>query len=204
MIRRKVLDDQLIQYDISKEPAEDYDLWVRLLSFGKLHNLKEVLLEYRVYGNQVSRKRAEEQKKNDITAKLKLLQYIEVQWNDSEHEFLERQFGKTEVISFQDLKIFKQIQKKLEIANASGFFESKQFSQYLVDLEGDVLRKCFLNQKRYSPLMYLEYLLAKYRWKTKLTSQQEIKLVLKSLIFWKTQRHKSKINTKTTAKKKRQ
>lgn len=202
MIRKKVLDNYAIQYDTSKEPTEDYDMWVRLLALGKLHNLQEVLLEYRLYGNQVSRKRAEEQKKNDIAAKLKLLQYLEVQWNDSEFEFLERQFGKTEVVSFQDLKIFKPIQKKLEIANTSGFFESKMFSQYLLDLEADVLRKCFLKQKRYSPSMYLEYLLAKYKWQAKLPLQQELKLGLKSLVFWKTQRNKSKANPKTIVKNK--
>jgi glycosyltransferase involved in cell wall biosynthesis len=199
MIRKKVVDDFSIQYDTSKEPAEDYDMWVRLLSMGKLHNLQEVLLEYRVYGNQVSRKRAEEQKKNDIATKFQLLQYLEVQWNDSEFEFLERQFGKTEVVSFKDLKIFKQIQKKLEIANASVFFESKRYSQYLIDLEADVLRKCFLKQKRYSLPMYLEYLLAKYKWQAKLPLKQELKLVLKSLVFWKTQRGKSKANPTTPA-----
>jgi glycosyltransferase involved in cell wall biosynthesis len=202
MIRKKIVDDFSIQYDTSKEPAEDYDLWVRLLSLGKLHNLQEVLMEYRLYGNQVSRKRAEEQKKNDVLAKFQMLQYLEVQWNDSESKFLERQFGKTEVIAFKDLMIFKQIQNKLAIANSSGFFESKIFSQFLIDLEADVLRKCFLKQKRYSPSMYFEYLLAKYKWQTKLPLKQELKLGLKSLIFWKTQRSKSKANPSTTANKK--
>jgi glycosyltransferase involved in cell wall biosynthesis len=202
MIRKKVVDDFSILYDTSKEPAEDYALWVRMLSLGNFYNLQEVLLEYRVYVNQVSRKRAEEQKKNDIATKFQLLQYLEVQWNDSESEFLERQFGKTEVVSFQDLMIFKQIQKKLKLANTSGFFESKRFSQYLIDLEADVLRKCFLKQKRYSPTMYLEYLLAKYKWKAKLSPKQELKLGLKSLIFWKTQRSKSKVNSTWKANKK--
>lgn len=190
MIRKKIVDDFSIRYDTSKEPAEDYDMWVRLLSIGKLHNLKEILLEYRVYGNQVSRKRAEEQKKNDIAAKLLLLQYLDIKWNDLELEFLERQFAKTEVVKFQDLQIFKTIQKKLEKANISGFFESKRFRHYLIDLEADVLRKCFLKQKRYSPTMYLEYLWAKYKWKAKLLRKQELKIALKSLIFWKTQRKK--------------
>lgn len=186
MIRKKILDDYSIQYDATKEPAEDYHMWVRLLSLGKLHNLQEVLLEYRLYGNQVSRKRAEEQKKNDVLAKFQLLHYLEIQWDDKEYEFLERNFRKTDWIEFKDLKIFKQIQNKLAVANSSGFFESERFSRYLIDLEADVLRKCFLKQKRYSPLLYFEYLLAKYKWKAKLTTKQELKLGIKSLIFWKT------------------
>jgi glycosyltransferase involved in cell wall biosynthesis len=197
MIRKKVLDDFLIIYDTSKEPAEDYDMWVRLLSKGKLHNLQEVLMEYRVYGNQVSRKRAEEQKKNDVQAKFKMLQYLGIDWDMDEHHFLERNFRKTDAIGFKDLKIFKQVQHKLSVANASNcFFDSKGFSQYLVELEADVLRKYFLKQKRYSPLLYLEYLLAKYKWKVQLTTKQELKLGVKSLVFWKTQRLKSSTKNK--------
>lgn len=204
MIRKKILNEYSIQYDTSKEPAEDYDMWVRLLSMGKLHNLQEVLLQYRVYGNQVSRKRAEEQKKNDVQAKFKMLQYLGISWDIHEHHFLERNFRKTDAIDFKDLKIFKQIQHKLALANAvNGFFEPNGFSQYLDKLEADVLRKCFLKQKRYSPLMYLEYLMAKYRWKAKLAIQQEIKLGVKSLVFWKTQRIKLKSNAEKTARDKK-
>jgi glycosyltransferase involved in cell wall biosynthesis len=188
MIRKKILDEYSIQYDTSKEPAEDYDMWVRLLSVGRLHNLQEVLLEYRIYDSQVSRKRAEDQKKNDVLVKFKMLQYLSIEWDSLEYEFLERNFRKTELIHFKDLKIFKQIQNKLAVANSSGFFESKGFSLYLADLESDVLRKCFLKQTRFSPLLYLEYLFAKYRWKAKLTIKQEIKLGTKSLVFWKIRR----------------
>jgi glycosyltransferase involved in cell wall biosynthesis len=63
MIRKKVLDEFSVIYDTSKEPAEDYDMWVRLLSFGKLHNLQDVLLEYRIYNTQVSKKGLRSRKK---------------------------------------------------------------------------------------------------------------------------------------------
>lgn len=188
MIRKKTVDDFSITYDTSKEPAEDYDMWVRLLSIGKLHNLQEVLLEYRLYANQVSRKRAETQKDNDVKIKFQLLHYLNIKWDDQECAFLERNFRKTDPIYFKDIKIFKQIQKKMSVANTAGFFESKRFNKYLIDLEADVLRKCFLKQKRYSPLMYFEYLMAKYKWKAQLTTKQEIKLGVKSLVFWKTLR----------------
>lgn len=198
MIRKKILDEYSIQYDASREPAEDYTMWVRLLSLGELHNLQEVLLEYRLYGNQVSRKRAEEQKKNDLLAKFEMLDYLGIQWEDNERAFLERHFRKTEAIDFLDIGIFKTIQRKLAAANSVVFFEYAAFRQYLVELEADVLRKCFLKQKRYSPLLYLHYLMAKYRWKARLTLKQEIKLGVKSLVFWKTNRLK-KYKQKNTA-----
>jgi len=193
MIRKNVLDQYAIQYDSTKEPAEDYHIWIQLLNFGKLKNLSEVLLEYRVYGNQVSRKRADEQKKSDIAAKFKMLQYLNITWNSVEREFLERQFGKTESITFKDLEVFKQIQHKLAKANQTlVFFETHLFHQYLIDLEADVLRKCFLKQKRYTPSMYFEYLEAKFKWNAQLVAKQEVKLALKSIVFWKTIRTKKK------------
>ena len=193
MIRKSVLEQNKIQYDTTKEPAEDYHLWIQLLHFGALYNLPDVLLEYRVYSHQVSRKRAEEQKKSDIAAKFQMMQYLKIEWNPDEREFLERQFGKTESITFNDLEVFKIIQHKLAKANhVLAFFEPQLFHQYLIDLEADVLRKCFLKQKRYSPSLYLEYLYTKFKWKAQLTKKQEWKLVLKSLVFWKTQRNKYK------------
>jgi glycosyltransferase involved in cell wall biosynthesis len=193
MIRKKVLEDYAIEYDTSKEPAEDYHMWIQLLNFGKLKNLPEVLLEYRVYGNQVSRKRADEQKKSDIVAKFKMLQYLNIAWNSVEREFLERQFGKTESITFKDLEVFKQIQHKLAKSNqAIAFFEPHLFHQYLIDFEADVLRKCFLKQKRYTPIIYFEYLVAKFKWNAQLVTKQEVKLALKSVVFWKIIRTKKK------------
>jgi glycosyltransferase involved in cell wall biosynthesis len=188
MIRKKVLDEFLIFYDTLKEPAEDYDIWVRLLPLGKLHNLQEVLLEYRLHTNQVSKKRAEDQKKNDVEVKFQLLNYLNIKWDTNEYEFLEKYFRKSEAIDFKDVKIFKQIQKKLAIANTIGFFEQKGFSKYLIDLETDMLRKCFLKRKRYSPLMYFEYLMVKHLWKARLETKQEIKLAVKSIVLWKTLR----------------
>ena len=91
----------------------------------------------------------------------------------------------------------------MAVANVNnGFFESRGFRQYLVELEAEVLRKCFLKQKRYSPLMYLEYLLAKYKWGAQLTTRQELKLAVKSLVFWKTQRVKSSMKNNAPLPKK--
>jgi glycosyltransferase involved in cell wall biosynthesis len=192
MIRKECLDTFLIQYDLTREPAEDYDMWIRLLAIGKLHNLQDVLLEYRLYGNQVSKKRAEEQLNSDIKSKFKLLDYLEVNWNEYEYEFLERNFRNSERIDFKDIKVFKQIQNKLAMGNSSAFFETKSFNQYLIELEADVLRKCFLQQKRYSPSLYLNYLTTKWKWGATLSTKNEIKLGIKSIVFWKTQRTKSK------------
>ena len=54
MIKKSVLDDSGILYNMNYKNAEDYGLWVDLASYGKYANLKEVLLRYRVSDTQIS------------------------------------------------------------------------------------------------------------------------------------------------------
>ena len=56
MMRRDTLQAKAIAYDADHMPAEDHELWGRLASYGKLANLPEVLLNYRVHDNNISLK----------------------------------------------------------------------------------------------------------------------------------------------------
>lgn len=53
MIRKKIL-DELGNYDTSLNGAEDYDLWLRLISQYPLVNLNHILLKYRINPHGVS------------------------------------------------------------------------------------------------------------------------------------------------------
>ena len=55
MIRKNVLDDNELYYDLHYSHAEDYDLWVRLAEVTQLTNIPEVLLMYRQHDTQVSK-----------------------------------------------------------------------------------------------------------------------------------------------------
>ncbi len=48
--------------------AEDYDLWLRLAELGRVANLPEALLRYRVHAGQVTRRRIEEQAEATLAA----------------------------------------------------------------------------------------------------------------------------------------
>jgi glycosyltransferase involved in cell wall biosynthesis len=185
MFRKEVIDRFSIIYDTSKEPAEDYDMWVRLLSYGKLHNLEDVLLEYRLHTTQVSRKRVEEQKRTDVEMKFQLFNYLDLELNSSDINFLNKFFNEIEIVDFCDGKLFKAIQIKLSNSNLNCFFDPIGFKQYLIDMEADFVKKCIFNQNKYSPFIYINYLVAKYKWGIGLTFNQEVKLFVKSLIFKK-------------------
>lgn len=63
MIRKEALLSLATWYDAAEFPAEDYDLWTRLLTKGKGANLGEVLLRYRVHQGQISSQKSAEQKR---------------------------------------------------------------------------------------------------------------------------------------------
>ena len=185
LIRKKTLDDFSIIYDVSNETAEDYDMWVRLLQIGKLYNIQEVLLKYRIHATSVSRKRAEDQEKIAIRVKLKLLSYLDVKLEKTEQEVLKSCFKKQVPINFNEIQIFRYIKQKLILSNTDNFFEPIGFLSFLRDFEADILRKCFLRQKSYSPKVYLEYLNIKYKSNIRLSFIEEFRLLIKAIIFWK-------------------
>lgn len=185
MIRKSTLMDFSITYDVSKEPAEDYALWVKLVSIGKSHNLQEILLKYRIHDNSVSRQKTENQENKAIEARFQLLNNLDVVFENYEIKLVKKCFKKKVTINFEEIKIFQQIHKKLITSNKACFFEPNGFSIFLEDLRIDVLKKCFLRQQQYSPAVYLEYLKTKKRWDISLTTFEELKLFIKSIIFRK-------------------
>ena len=61
---RKTIFDSVEGYRESKIPAEDYDLWTRVLASWHLANVEEPLLKYREHNNSVSVLRREMQLRN--------------------------------------------------------------------------------------------------------------------------------------------
>ncbi len=61
IIRRSVLLSHLIKYDQDFIHAEDYKLWFDLSQIGKIANLGEILLDYRISDGQISTKFRNEQ-----------------------------------------------------------------------------------------------------------------------------------------------
>ncbi len=54
IMRRSVLNKYHLLYNEELEPAEDYDLWTRILEIGRIENLRDVLLLYRRHTAQES------------------------------------------------------------------------------------------------------------------------------------------------------
>ena len=192
MMRKDALDKRSMIYDVDKEPAEDYDLWVRLLPIGKLHNLQEVLLNYRVHNNQVTKKRSVQQMNSASSTKLHLLGYLNVEIDPGEQEVLKKIFLNKGEVTLNDIDIFQQLKNKFIIANTEGFFEKNGFQEYWDFLENKLGKKAmtsfFRETKKFSPLVFFRYLKLKKKWNYKLDYYGESKLFIKSIIFYQRKR----------------
>jgi glycosyltransferase involved in cell wall biosynthesis len=54
MIRKSILDNYNLKYDLSMLHVEDYDLWIKIAQHTKIKNLSKVLLKYRIHSTQIS------------------------------------------------------------------------------------------------------------------------------------------------------
>ncbi|GIQ58567.1 glycosyl transferase [Flavobacterium collinsii] len=184
MMRKSCLDKFSLRYDEKKEPAEDYDLWTRFLNVGKLYNLQEVLLNYRVHNSQVSHKRNEQQINTALEIKVNLLMNLNFKRDDETQNFLKKIISGKESVSFAEINQFENLKSKLLLANQTFFFEKTGFEKYLLEIGSNLFKSYFLKRKKYSPVVYLQYLRIRKKAPIKLKLLDEVKLFVKSMILY--------------------
>lgn len=187
MTRKQTLNEFPLVFEASKEPAEDYDLWVRLITKGRLHNLQEVLLDYRTHSNQLSKKQNIKQKQSALETKQSLFNFLELELLPGERLVLNKVINNGEGICFNDIGVFQKLQMKLLVSNTSNFFEPIGFKKEMLDLEKIVVKRCFITKRAYLPKTYLEYFKVKQQLRFKLTIWQEFKLAIKALFFFQSE-----------------
>ena len=184
MMRRETLERHALIYDVNKEPAEDYDLWTRILVVGKLHNLQEALLDYRVHNSQVSQKRNNQQRNTAAEIKVSLFNHLSFE-KSTETQNLLMKIVRRELLSFHEMVQFLNLKSKLLLANQGSFFEKQGFEKYLTKIQKTVFKDYFLKRDNYSPKIYFQYLKITKEWQSKLRFFHEVKLFVKSITFYK-------------------
>lgn len=120
-----------LRYNKEFEPAEDYDLWTQLVFKGKVMNIDEVLLNYRVHQNQISNYKNEIQINAMTIAQLRMFQML------FENEILEMQLYKqafkyNAVSSISEFKAVMNLFKKIQINNNKiGIYKKDNFNAQL-------------------------------------------------------------------------
>lgn len=183
MFNKSILQQLNFQYNIDKEPAEDYDLWIRLSNVAKLHNLQEVLVHYRVHDSQISRVKKEIQTKSANNSRLMLWNFLNIS-SDINH-FLLKIVAKKDLSEKEIYKFFEIKTKLLSINNNELVFEPQGFMNHLDNLENNYISKYFFYRTEYYPTLFLKYLKIKKNSNFKTSFNNEMKFLIKSFIFWK-------------------
>jgi glycosyltransferase involved in cell wall biosynthesis len=105
--RNSILKKNNIKYNKEYEPAEDYKMWSSLSEYGKLANLKDVLLYYRVHPNQISSIRAKSQEE---TTKLIAYEHLKKLSKDNENFNF---YFKVELNSIEDLIKYENVESDI-------------------------------------------------------------------------------------------
>jgi glycosyltransferase involved in cell wall biosynthesis len=161
-LRTRTLKKNYIQYDLNYETAEDYKLWTVLSEYGKLANLNDVLLYYRVHQNQITRQRTETQL---VMVALIAFEYI---CNLSRNNEYTEHFYKAKINTAEDLKKYDivedavkstLVERKVRINNiffrerkSQGLRQSLTYDRYSIkqairDLELIIRGRKFLTNK---------------------------------------------------------
>lgn len=183
MFRKSAIQKHSLWYDSKMEPAEDYDLWVRLIRIGKFHNLQKVLLRYRVHNNQVSQQRSHLQIEAALKSRLKMFQYLNYSIDEKEYDLLKKIL--TFYSNFNWVEIKQYISLREQLINNNAFFEPTGFRNFFLNLEKQLFKNFFLKRDQYFPAICLYYFTIRNKFVFNLSFKDELKLVIKSLIFFR-------------------
>lgn len=183
MLRNSTIQKHEISYQKELEPAEDYALWVRMLDYGKLHNLQEVLFLYRNHEGQVSVTKKEIQRNSASLSRLSLVKKIIDTITETEEIVYKKLFSLVEKFTYNDLVIYAKLKQKLLIANQNEYFQKEAFGAFLNENENLVYNQYFCGRKKYSPRFIFDYFAIKKHIKLQLSYVNFIKLVVKALTY---------------------
>lgn len=185
MIRKSILDNNSIKYNPNYEPAEDYDLWVRLSQLGKLYNIQEVLFLYRVHDNQVSITKKEIQRKSASLSRFNMLSQLSIEYTELEKQAYIKQFSFTDRLNFEELKALIRLNKKAISANLNAYFKQEELKRILGKFQEEAINQYFKSNNKYSPKFIWECKEISAMTNVNFSVLEKFKLFIKSIVFFK-------------------
>lgn len=190
VIARTVLLQQN-KYDANFYPAEDYELWARLVPLTKFYNIPESLLLYRRHETNISKNKSETQQNNGLTAQIKQLTQLGVQENTYRKEDIKMLFplhifgqqGPTKKTAQEMIRSATILQKMYKANKKKQLYDSHKFDTFLTTAWQYQLSSSLLNYNislLFKCLFLPVSILSLFSWKEK------AKFVLKCCLHWQT------------------
>jgi hypothetical protein len=168
------------------EPAEDYDLWVRMIHLGKFHNLQESLLKYRVHDKQVSNQLNQIQIETAVKIKITFLYNLNDDIQANEIKAYSNLISNYRAATFLDFVQFLAFKKKLSRCNKEKkYFNEMLFSSFLNNLEMTYFNFYFKYRTDYNWTVLSNYNKINNKLQRRLKFSDRCKLIVKCIIFYK-------------------
>lgn len=179
------------KYDANFYPAEDYELWSRLIPITKFYNIQENLLFYRHHETNISKTASTKQQDNGVKAQILQLSQLNViqdaySYEDIKMLFPLHQFKQRYLPTKCASEIIRlaTILKKIYIGNKSKrLYDSEKLTTFLTEAWHHHLSLALFNYNINLLITYLFFplpTLSLFPWK------ENAKFVLKCLVHWKT------------------
>jgi glycosyltransferase involved in cell wall biosynthesis len=186
MFRKQFILQNNLKYNVNSAAAEDYDLWTKIISLGKVANIPQTLLFYRTHPNQVSRTRQYDQETNSELCRIRMLCYPITQPSELDWA-ISRIIIRNE--SPQSLKKLKEIllwlDHLIDLNDLVSFYKEELFRQYVTKKKIDFARRFFLNTTTYNPVVLFKTATMNIELDKYLKFNEIIKFVFKCLLFWR-------------------
>lgn len=145
MFRREAL--QGCYYDETRRSGEDYEFWTRVAWKGKMYNIQEVLLLYRVHEHQASIMHKPQQIIDDVAIRLELFKKLNYDIQHYSDNFLTTMLLLNKSIRVDDLVKFITWLKALPALNYKAkIFPDKPFKKVLKQLERSALFSIYFKE----------------------------------------------------------
>jgi glycosyltransferase involved in cell wall biosynthesis len=184
MMRKIFLDTNNLNYNKLLEPAEDYDLWVKIAMMGKFHNLQEVLLLYRIHPYQVTNTFNAIQVQKAKEVRFRLIQKLKTSWTELEKSSTLKAFNNYKDLSNQELVTFYKIKSSL-LNSGQKIFDTFELQNVINQIDSRLISFYFKFALRYNPQKINLYLKIKRYSNYKLSKKLFLKFVFKSILFHK-------------------
>jgi glycosyltransferase involved in cell wall biosynthesis len=124
MIRRSVIIENNYYFDEKFPHCEDYELWTRISRKNQLANLKENLMFYREWEDNISHRHKETQERNSIIVRKNIFKWIGVELNEMEINLF-RELSYHNYLA--EINIVKTLLEKIYISNKSSNYFPQSF-----------------------------------------------------------------------------
>ncbi len=187
LMRAKVLKDNNLYYDLNYYPAEDYHFWVVLSKYGKLANLTDILLFYRLHEEQISVQKNEIQQ-NKIH-KIRALQFEYLGLTKQESYTLLQIFQQPDIIakelytSATICNIAKIIKKIICLNQKKSLYHAKYLKNMLKDRWQIITKNTLVD---YNLRLFFTYFFNIFPTFSCFSFKQKIVFSWKCLLHWKT------------------